>query len=200
MSSLTLSDELNILAELLCKPLQLTEKADDHTAPLYLYELTRIIRQYAPTLYFCDQKLITGTSTDHIMRIQLSADNESFVTDFKNIYKMNQINYSKPKKKQKTQKKTNKNDIIYKPKISKIESKKLIHRTRAKKKLSPFFKCSVVAATKIDENFQIGPENNIFYVCTSTSFCIHCAHNTTEDDGRWILQRSHLRAAEEYKS
>ena len=114
------------------------------------------------------------------MRIQLSADDYLFVTDLKNIYKMNQINNSKPKKKQKTQKKTNKNDIIYKPKISKIESKKLIHRTRAKKKLSPFYKCSVVAATKIDENFQIGPENNLFYVCISTSLCIHSTHNTTQ--------------------
>eukprot|EP01084_Bolivina_argentea_P141042 247879_1 len=72
---------------------------------------------------------------------------------------MNQI--KKSKKKQKKTKKSQ--DNIYKRKLSKTESKKLLHRTISKKKLSPFFKCAVVAATKIDENFQIDADNNIFY-------------------------------------
>ena len=181
---LTVSKELKILADLLCKPLQLTEKSDKHSAPLYLYELTKIIRLYVPMLYYCDSKLMSGTSTAHIMRIQLSHKDELFVTDFKNIYKMTPIKTSKkkkakkedkkptskPKPKQKSTSKSNDNNdddtnnkTIYKPKLSKIESKKLVHRTISKKKLSPFFKCTVVAATKIDENFQLDPENNIFY-------------------------------------
>eukprot|EP01084_Bolivina_argentea_P090094 162395_1 len=164
MSTLIVTDQLRILADLLCRPLQLTEKALDHSAPLYLYELTKIIRLYAPMLYYCDKKLITGTSTDHIMRIQLSPNNELFVTDFKNIYRMEQISSPKKRKKKKKKKSNNPDKDIYQQKVSKRDSKKMQHRTIPKKKLSPFFKCSVVAATKIDENFQIDPDDNIFYV------------------------------------
>eukprot|EP00485_Elphidium_margaritaceum_P010080 CAMPEP_0202691564 /NCGR_PEP_ID=MMETSP1385-20130828/6246_1 /ASSEMBLY_ACC=CAM_ASM_000861 /TAXON_ID=933848 /ORGANISM="Elphidium margaritaceum" /LENGTH=318 /DNA_ID=CAMNT_0049346991 /DNA_START=148 /DNA_END=1104 /DNA_ORIENTATION=+ len=53
---------------------------------------------------------------------------------------------------------------IYKKKISKIHSQKVKHRTVSKRKVSPFFKCQIVAATKIDENFQLDPDDNIFYL------------------------------------
>jgi len=133
MAEFTISDAKN-LAILLCDPIKLMNKTLN-VAP-YIYELTKIIREYCPTLYYCDDKLISGCDTNKIMRIQTSKNGDIFMTNFRQIYSLKQL----------------KNNI-YKNKAKKLLLKK-----------KPYFHATPIATTQIFGNFEVDGYNNVYFI------------------------------------
>ena len=138
---------LVVLAESLCGPLQIIKSNHSHSVPSFIYEFAKIIRSYAPMLYFCGDKVIVGTATNHIMRITSSPQSgRLFVTDFRTIYGMKRIARSSSRK------------------LANQSDSESVYGSKRRKSASPFFECTELSTVRVSSSLEVDAEDNVFYI------------------------------------
>jgi len=137
--------------------------------------IATVVRSYIPFSYYVTRKLVIGlpTKRGRIMRIRNNLMNDIYICDFVHIYKFNKTPKPIPLGKQSSFKNLVKPTAKQTTKQIKRDIRKSSSKKRSnniKIKLKSCHESLQVSATRVSRDFEIDPQNNIYYILESGFF------------------------------